>query len=46
MSGEISDLQNRWLHTICTCAEQYSRWCISQALVVHWYIKYAENWLL
>jgi len=43
---ETQCLQNFWLHSICTCTERYSRACISQALAVHWDVKYAENWLL
>jgi len=38
--------RNHWLHVICACAEWYSRSCISQAVAVHWDIKYAENWWL
>jgi len=38
--------RNLWLHAICACAEWYSRSWVSQAVAVHWDIKYAENcWL-
>jgi len=46
VSSKISDVRNRWLHAVCACAEWYSRSCIPQAIVVHWYIKCAENWWL
>jgi len=39
-------IENCWLHAICACAELYFMSCISQAVDIHWDIKYGKNWLL
>jgi len=39
-----ANLRNRWLYAFCACAEWYYTSCISQAMAVHWDVKYAENW--
>jgi len=31
VSSEISDLQNFWLHAMCSCTEQYFTYCIKFA---------------
>ena len=37
-------LLNRWLHIIYACVQWYCRSCISEAVAVYQYIKYAKNW--